>query len=154
VLSTLHTNDAPSAITRLVDIGVQPFLIGATLLGVVAQRLVRTLCPHCKQSAPLDVKAWQGLVGANAIPHPKIGYRAVGCEECRQTGYLGRTGLYEMLTMRKELNTLLQEDNVNAGRLREAALQLGMRSLRVSGADKVSSGLTTIEEVLSVLPAG
>lgn len=154
VLSTLHTNDAPSAITRLVDIGVQPFLIGATLLGVVAQRLVRTLCPHCKQPAPLDVKAWQGLVGANAIPHPKIGYRAVGCEECRQTGYLGRTGLYEMLTMRKELNTLLQEENVNAGRLREAALQLGMRSLRVSGADKVSSGLTTIAEVLSVLPAG
>jgi general secretion pathway protein E len=153
VLSTLHTNDAPSAITRLVDIGVPPFLIGATLLGVVAQRLVRTLCPHCKQSAPLDVKAWQSLIGANAIPHPKIGYRAVGCEECRQTGYLGRTGLYEMLTMRKELAALLQEDRVNAGKLREAALQLGMRSLRVSGADKVSSGLTTIEEVLAVIPA-
>jgi general secretion pathway protein E len=153
VLSTLHTNDAPSAITRLADIGVQPFLIGATLLGVVAQRLVRTLCPHCKQSAPLDVKAWQSLIGANAIPHPKIGYRAVGCEECRQTGYLGRTGLYEMLTMRKELAAMMQEDNINAGKLREAALQLGMRSLRVSGADKVSSGLTTIEEVLTVIPA-
>jgi general secretion pathway protein E len=153
VLSTLHTNDAPSAITRLVDIGVQPYLIGATLLGVVAQRLVRTLCPHCKQPAPLDVRAWQSLIGANAIPHPKIGYRAVGCDECRHTGYLGRTCLYEILTMRKEMTALLQGEGIDASKLRDAALQMGMRSLRVSGADKVSSGLTTIEEVLTVIPS-
>jgi general secretion pathway protein E len=151
VLSTLHTNDAPSAITRLVDIGVQPYLIGATLLGVVAQRLVRTLCPHCKQPAPLDVKAWQGLVGANAVPHPKIGYKAIGCDECRHTGYLGRTCLYEILTMRKEIITQLHGDSVDSSILRETALQQGMRSLRVSGADKVSSGMTTIEEVMTVV---
>jgi general secretion pathway protein E len=151
VLSTLHTNDAPSAITRLVDIGVQPYLIGATLLGVVAQRLVRTLCPHCKQPAPLDVKAWQGLVGANAVPHPKIGNKAIGCDECRHTGYLGRTCLYEILTMRKEIITQLHGDSVDSSILRETALQQGMRSLRVSGADKVSSGMTTIEEVMTVV---
>jgi general secretion pathway protein E len=151
VLSTLHTNDAPSAITRLMDIGVQPYLISATLLGVVAQRLVRTLCPHCKQPAPLDVKAWQTLAGSNAVPHPKIGQRAVGCDECRHTGYLGRTGLYEILTMRKELATVMQQPNVDAVSLRETALHQGMRSLRVSATDKVSSGITTIEEVLTVL---
>ncbi len=153
VLSTLHTNDAPSAITRLMDIGVQPYLIGATLLGVVAQRLIRTLCPHCKQSAPLDVKGWQSLVGANTVPHPKIGARPVGCDECRHTGYLGRTGLYEILTMRKELTALFKDPHVDAPSLREGALRHGMRSLRVSAADKVASGVTTIEEVLTVLPA-
>jgi len=153
VLSTLHTNDAPSAITRLMDIGVQPYLIGATLLGVVAQRLIRTLCPHCKHSAPLDVKGWQTLVGANSVPHPKIGARTVGCDECRHTGYLGRTGLYEILTMRRELTALLKDPHVDAQSLREGALRHGMRSLRASAADKVAAGITTIEEVLTVLPA-
>ena len=120
---------------------------------IQAQRLVRLLCPHCKQSAPLDIKAWQSLIGANAIPHPKIGFKAVGCDECRNTGYLGRTGLYEILTMKDEVSALLHEDQVNASSLRQTALRQGMRSLRVSGADKVSSGLTTIEEVLTVIPA-
>ncbi|MGQ0657664.1 MAG: GspE/PulE family protein [Chromatiales bacterium] len=152
VLSTLHTNDAPSAITRLMDIGIQPYLIGATLLGVVAQRLVRTLCPHCKQPSPLDVKGWQNLVGPNTIPHPKIGARALGCDECRHTGYLGRTGLYEILTMRRELTTLLKEPHIDTQALRDGALKHGMRSLRVSAADKVAAGHTTIEEVLTVLP--
>lgn len=151
VLSTLHTNDAPSAITRLIDIGVQPFLISATLLGVLAQRLVRTLCPHCKQLTQLDELAWQQFCHPLKIKVPKNAFKPVGCDECRHTGYKGRTGIYEAFTLNKHIKQLVS-DKTELSPLRDAALKDGMRSLRYSGAHKVAEGLTTLEELYTVLP--
>ncbi len=151
VLSTLHTNGAPSAITRLIDIGVQPFLIGASLLGVVAQRLVRTLCAHCKKPGKLDWSGWQALTANIHVAAPKEVYKPVGCDECRHTGYRGRTGLYEILTMNREMRDLIRPQ-VDSGTLRDAAIRSGMRDLRQSGAEKVAAGVTTLEEVISVIP--
>ncbi|MGE3774285.1 MAG: GspE/PulE family protein, partial [Gammaproteobacteria bacterium] len=108
VLSTLHTNDAPSAITRLMDLGVEPYLIGATLLGVVAQRLVRTLCPHCRAPVPCDVEAWKSLIGRATAPPPHTTSVGRGCDECRQTGFRGREGIYEILTVDDALNALIR----------------------------------------------
>ena len=110
VLSTLHTNDAPSAITRLLDLGLPPYLINATLLGVMAQRLVRTLCPHCKQSVPMsetDVATWNALVSPWKSRRPAHIHQPVGCLECRMTGYMGRVGLYELLPLTPELKHLI-----------------------------------------------
>ncbi|HTT09240.1 MAG TPA: ATPase, T2SS/T4P/T4SS family [Gammaproteobacteria bacterium] len=151
VLSTLHTNDAPSAITRLIDIGVQPFLIGASLLGVVAQRLVRTLCSHCKKPGKLEWSGWQALTANIHVAAPKEVFLPVGCDECRHTGYLGRTGLYEILTMNREMRDMIRP-HVDSGTLRDAAIRSGMRDLRQSGAEKIVAGITTLEEVLSVIP--
>jgi general secretion pathway protein E len=150
VLSTLHTNDAPSAITRLMDIGIQPFLISATLLGVVAQRLVRTLCPHCKEPSAVNEAAWKILVAPKKIALPKKAFRAVGCDECRNTGFLGRMGLYEILTMSPVIRNIIRP-GVSAAELRNLALENGMRTLRLSGANKVAAGLTTLEEVFTVV---
>ncbi|NNL99499.1 MAG: type II/IV secretion system protein [Gammaproteobacteria bacterium] len=148
VLSTLHTNDAPSAVTRLLDIGVQPFLIGATLLGVVAQRLIRTLCPHCRKTVPASAAAWASLGTAVACPVEVC--EPTGCDECRQTGYLGRSGIYEILELDDELRAGIRPE-LNSISLREAALAHGMTELRDSAAAKIAAGLTTVEEVLSVL---
>jgi general secretion pathway protein E len=152
VLSSLHTNDAPSSITRLIDIGAQPFLIGATLLGVMAQRLIRMLCPHCKQPEPLEKEAWNKLVAPARLKLPGNTYKPVGCDECRHTGYRGRIGIYEALTVDKSIRQLI---SVNAGheQIRLAALKQGMRVLRISGAQKIAEGLTTLEEIYSVIPA-
>jgi len=151
VLSTLHTNDAPSAITRLMDIGMQPFLIAATLLGVVAQRLVRTLCPHCKQPAALDAPVWKALCAPAVLPEPARVFAPGGCDECRHTGYLGRIGLYEILAMRAPLRDLIRPQ-VSSAILARAARQNGMRGLRLSGAHRVAAGMTTPEEALAVVP--
>ena len=151
VLSTLHTNDAPSAVTRLLDLGVQPFLIHSTLLGVLAQRLVRTLCPHCKEKSALDDKSWTSLVAPWKAAKPAETNLAKGCLECRMTGYLGRIGLYEMLTMTPSLRKLITGD-CNLALLREQAYRDGMKPLRISGALKVAAGLTTVDEVLKVAP--
>jgi general secretion pathway protein E len=148
VLSTLHTNDAPSAITRLLDIGVPYYLINATLLGVLAQRLVRNLCPHCKERGTLDDDQWQSLVHPWKIAKPEAVYQPKGCLECRNTGYLGRSGLYEMLTMTPTLRKLVRPDT-DLDAIREQALREGMRPLRISGALKVYAGVTTLEEVIS-----
>ena len=148
VLSTLHTNDAPSAITRLLDIGVPYYLINATLLGVLAQRLVRNLCPHCKEPGTLDDDQWQSLIHPWKIAKPAAVYQPKGCLECRNTGYLGRSGLYEMLTMTPTLRKLVRPDT-DLDAIREQALREGMRPLRISGALKVYAGLTTLEEVIS-----
>jgi len=150
VLSTLHTNDAPSAITRLVDIGVQPYLIAATLLGVVAQRLVRILCPHCKVAAKLDPKVWQTLITPLEEPLPEEVGVPQGCDECRHTGFLGRTGLYEILTMTAPLRDQISA-GVSAAEIRELAAANGMRRLRHSGAYKVATGVTTPQEIFSVV---
>jgi len=152
VLSSLHTNDAPSAITRLIDIGAQPFLISATLLGVLAQRLVRILCPHCKRPAELNIDAWHKLVAPFNMSMPEKTYRAVGCDECRHTGYLGRIGIYEALSVNKTLRNLISS-SADLEVIRSAALKQGMRTLRLSGAQKIAEGLTTLEEIYAVIPA-
>jgi general secretion pathway protein E len=151
VLSTLHTNDAPSAVSRLLDLGVPPYLLNASLLGVMAQRLVRTLCPHCKTKADVDDEAWQDLVAPWKTSKPTSAHIAVGCLECRMTGYKGRTGLYEMLPMSPSLRKLITKD-ADLGKLKAQAFKEGMKPLRLSGAEKIAAGFTTIEEVLKVAP--
>tara|TARA_R110002072_G_scaffold3149_3_gene23431 strand:+ start:87856 stop:89643 length:1788 start_codon:yes stop_codon:yes gene_type:complete len=151
VLSSLHTNDAPSAITRLIDIGMQPFLLNATIQGVIAQRLLRTLCIHCKVLAPTDSQDWVEFSRPNKLKMPAQIGKPVGCDECRHTGYMGRTAIYEILKM----NSALRENvstQTNLDALREIALKTGMRSLKIGAAQKVADGLTTLEEAFSVLP--
>ncbi|CAG4882263.1 Type II secretion system protein E [Georgfuchsia toluolica] len=155
VLSTLHTNDAPTAITRLLDLGVPYYLIQTTVLGVMAQRLIRTLCPKCKQAAGLreeDEIAWNGMVAPWKSAKPTTLYRPVGCLDCRRTGYQGRMGLYEIFTMTPEIRKRIDE-HTDLAAVREQALREGMKPLRISGARKVAAGLTTIEEVLKVTPS-
>jgi general secretion pathway protein E len=152
VLSTLHTNDAPSAITRLLDIGVPPYLLQSTILGVMAQRLVRTLCAHCKEKHELDDSAWETLVAPWKAAKPRDStYVGKGCLECRMTGYMGRMGIYEMMVMNAELRALVT-DTTDLEALRERAYKEGMKPLRISGAMKVASGLTTVDEVMKVAP--
>jgi len=152
VLSTLHTNDAPSAITRLLDLGLPHYLIASTLNGILAQRLVRTLCPHCKQPGSPTPEAWHSLMpGPHAPPVPLAACRPVGCLECRNTGYLGRVGIYELMPVTPALRALVKPDMELAAFTR-AAVGDGLRTLRVAGAEKVAQGLTTVEEVLTVLP--
>jgi general secretion pathway protein E len=151
VLSTLHTNDAPSALTRLLDLGIPNYLIQSTLSGVVAQRLVRTLCPHCKAEAQLDVQAWAALTHRWHLAPPEKVYGPKGCLECRKTGFMGRTGIYEMLRITPAIRTMIQP-NMDLARLLEAAYADGMRPLRASAAAQVARGVTTIVEVVNVLP--
>ena len=151
VLSTLHTNDATSALTRLIEIGVPTYLINATLLGVMAQRLVRTLCPKCKKAADLDVAAWQGMVKPWKTAMPKKVFEPVGCLDCRQTGFRGRIGIYEIFTLEDTLKEMNKED-IDLLEFRKQAIKDGMVPLRLSGAQKVGAGLTTIAEVLKVAP--
>ncbi|HTM62372.1 MAG TPA: GspE/PulE family protein [Burkholderiales bacterium] len=155
VLSTLHTNDAPSAVARLLELGVPPYLLNATLNGVMAQRLVRTLCPHCKQKTDLnraeDQAAWEALVAPWKSKHPAKLYKPVGCLECRMTGFIGRIGIYETLLFTSAIKTLVNE-KADLSAVREQGFKEGMKALRISGAMKVGAGLTTIEEVLKVAP--
>ncbi|HET9049180.1 MAG TPA: GspE/PulE family protein [Chiayiivirga sp.] len=151
VLSTLHTNDAPSAITRLLDLGVPHYLIQSTLNGVLAQRLVRTLCPHCKRPAPLDEDGWAALTVGLDVPKPANSFVARGCLECRHTGYLGRVGLYELLLINPDLRSRIGSE-LDQPSFRQACVAQGMQSLHVAGARKVAAGLTTVAEVLEVLP--
>ena len=151
VLSTLHTNDAPSAVTRLLDLGVPHYLIQSTLTGVVAQRLVRTLCPHCKQATEQEPHEWTALTHGWSVPLPETVFKPVGCLECRNTGFMGRTGIYEMMILSPRLRGLLSSQ-LDLGRFGTAALAEGMRPLRISAAAQVARGLTTVKEVLTVLP--
>tara|TARA_B100001059_G_scaffold102721_1_gene102503 strand:+ start:3354 stop:5153 length:1800 start_codon:yes stop_codon:yes gene_type:complete len=151
VLSTLHTNDAPSAVSRLIELGVPAYLIKATVLGVMAQRLVRTLCPHCKAPITVDEEGWVDLTKPWNAPVPTQAQQPVGCVECRETGYRGRAGVYELMPISEGIKSLIHADT-DLGALRRQAYKEGMHSLRLSGAQKVASGLTTIEEVLRVTP--
>jgi general secretion pathway protein E len=154
VLSTLHTNDAPAALTRMLDLGVPAYLLNATVLGIMAQRLVRILCPHCKEAHPptADEEAiWDHLVTPWKAPRPKVFHRAVGCIECRMTGYMGRIGLYEILLMSPELKKTTS-GQIDLARIREQAIREGMKPLRLSGALKVAAGITTLAEVVKVAP--
>jgi general secretion pathway protein E len=151
VLSTLHTNDAPSAIARLAEIGVPSYLISATLIGVVAQRLVRTLCPHCKHETSFDLLDWQALIRPWTTSPPEKIAAAEGCLECRQTGFKGRVGIYEMMPLNDNLKQEI-DDNFDLIKFRKAAIRQGMKPLNLAGAQKVARGMTTIEEVLKVAP--
>jgi general secretion pathway protein E len=153
VLSTLHTNDAPSAIMRLLQLGVPYYLLEATIVGILAQRLVRTLCPHCKSDdGEIQDPVWSALVEDWKIEKPSKIYRPVGCLECRQTGYKGRTGLYELLTVTQTFSKLIQQDaDIHA--LRKQAIDDDMKPLRIAGAHKIIDGVTTAEEVLKVTSA-
>ncbi|WP_208509169.1 type II/IV secretion system protein [Variovorax paradoxus] len=152
VFSTLHTNDAPSAITRLMELGVPSYLINAVMLGVLAQRLVRTLCPHCKQPDDgITREKLEAIVQPWQITGSVRAYKPVGCVDCRMTGYMGRMGLYELLSISETFRSeVTKEPNLSA--LRRQAVVDGMRPLRLAGALRVAEGLTTIEEVLSATP--
>ena len=153
VFSTLHTNDAPSAITRLMELGVPSYLINATMLGVLAQRLVRTLCKQCREKeesssrAAIDevIKPWK--ISGSYKP-----LRAVGCVDCRMTGFLGRTGLYELLTVTEAFKEKVTQ-GLNGDALRRQAIADGMRPLRLAGALRVAEGVTTLDEVLTTTPS-
>ncbi len=153
VFSTLHTNDAPSALTRLMELGVPAYLLNATILGVLAQRLVRTLCPACKQP---DERGTTELL-AEAIKPWKINsgnyrpYKPVGCVDCRMTGFRGRMGIYELLTVSEAFKGVIQHD-VGPSPLRKQAIADGMRPLRLAGAMRAAEGLTTLEEVIAATP--
>jgi len=155
VLSTLHTNDAPSAVARLLELGVPSYLVNATLNGVMAQRLLRTLCPHCKQKSELkgaeNLTAWDALVAPWKANRPAHLWKPVGCLECRMTGFTGRIGIYETLLFTGPMKALVGR-NVDLAVLREQAFKDGMKALRISGAMKVGAGLTTIDEVLKAAP--
>lgn len=147
VFSTLHTNDAPTALTRLLDMGIERFLLASTIRGILAQRLVRVICPDCKEEdAPVGSKANLDAFGlGNGIPL----YRGKGCERCSYTGYYGRTGLYELLLVDDEVRSLILK-NADANRIREAARQRGMRTLLEYGVERIKTEMTTLSEVLRV----
>ena len=153
VLSTLHTNDAPSAITRLLELGVPPYLLTATITGVMAQRLIRTLCPHCKVDGCVEEHAWKALTQPWKAEPPEVVKMPKGCLECRDTGYLGRIGIYEVMPLSHTIQSIINNNGADINRLRAQAYKEGMHSLRLSGANKVASGLTTVEEVMRVAPA-
>lgn len=153
VLSTLHTNDAPSAITRLLELGVPHYLINATILGIVAQRLVRTLCPQCCKAVEVEQATWADFVSPwKWANKPQTINRPVGCLQCRNTGYFGRTGLFEIFELSSALRRLVTPQ-ADVETIRAQAIKEGMLPLRISGAQKVAGGITTIEEVLKVAPA-
>ncbi len=155
VLSTLHTNDAPSAVTRMLDLGVPAYLLSATVLGIMAQRLVRVLCPHCKRAhpaSPEELVMWDNLVAPWKANRPTQFHRPAGCLECRMTGYLGRIGLYEILLLSPDMKQLVGGE-LDLAKIRDLAYREGMKPLRISGAMKVAAGVTTLEEVVRAAPS-
>lgn len=151
VLSTLHTNDAPSAVTRLLDLGIASYLIHSTVLGIMGQRLVRTLCPACKAPTEISDIEWASITRPFKATKPKTAMKAIGCIECRHTGYKGRSGIYEMLTITPRLRKLITP-NTELAEIKKLAYQEGMQPLMLNGLEKVAAGITTIEEVLKVAP--
>jgi general secretion pathway protein E len=151
VLSTLHTNDSPSSISRLLELGVPAYLIKATVRGVMSQRLVRILCPACKTFGELDSDAWQQLTHPwQMTPPPRVA-RPAGCKACRDTGYVGRQGIYEVLVNSPAVQGQITA-HMETAAIREVAVSEGMHTLRLSGASRVAAGETTIEEVMRVAP--
>jgi len=149
VFSTLHTNDSAGAVARLIDLEVEPFLISSALLGVLAQRLVRRVCPHCCEEDEVSAAQLEML---SIVPERRAGrklFRGRGCDQCLGTGYRGRVGLYELLMMNDDLRRLVNR-RASSGEIREAAMTHGLRLLRADGADKALAGLTTVAEVLRV----
>ncbi|MEE4145938.1 MAG: GspE/PulE family protein [Halieaceae bacterium] len=151
VLSTLHTNDSPSSISRLLELGVPAYLIKATVRGVMSQRLVRILCASCKTFTPLDLDAWRELTQPWDMAPPQQVARPVGCKLCRDTGYMGRQGIYEVLVNSPAVQSHITPQLETAD-IRKVAMSEGMHTLRLSGASRVARGETTIEEVMRVAP--
>jgi len=145
VLSTLHTNDAPSASIRLIEMGIAPFLVASSLIGVVAQRLVRKLCDNCKEEYELP----ESVLIDTGLPPGTRAYRPVGCDVCRTTGYKGRSAVFEIMKVDETIQSLILE-NASTNRIRKEAISRGMRTLRQSGLRKVTDGVTSLEEVLQV----
>lgn len=149
VFSTLHTNDAPSAFTRLIDMGIEPFLVASSVEAVMAQRLVRTICKSCKTEQEVQPEYLRKI----GFPEEHIGkspvYHGVGCEECRGLGYQGRTGIHELLILTEGIRSLILNRSA-ASTIAQLAVEQGMRSLRHDGWEKVLKGETTIEEVMRV----
>jgi general secretion pathway protein E/type IV pilus assembly protein PilB len=149
VFSTLHTNDAPSAFTRLIDMGIEPFLVASSVEAVMAQRLIRTICPHCKTEQKVDADYLRRI----GFPEDEIGtakfWHGLGCEECRQLGYQGRKGIYELLVVNEAIRPMILNRSA-ATTIAQKAIEQGMRTLRTDGWNKVRNGETTIEEVLRV----
>ena len=141
VLSTLHTNDAATAVTRLIDMGVEPFMVASTLSAVLAQRLVRVICPHCREAYAPE-REYAG------IALPELLYRGRGCDKCFNLGSMGRTGIYELLLIDSELTSMIIRQSP-AGVIKEYAVSRGMRTLREDGLRKVLAGLTSADEVIS-----
>jgi general secretion pathway protein E len=151
VLSTLHTNDSPSSLSRLLELGVPAYLIKATVRGIMSQRLVRMLCSHCKTEEPLDPDAWHQLTSPWPMQPPAQIARPVGCRVCRNTGYMGRQGIYEVLVNTPDVQSEIHSQ-LETKTIREIAMREGMKTLRLSGASRVARGQTTIEEVMRVAP--
>ena len=145
VFSTLHTNDAPSSLTRLIDMGLEPFLISSSVLAVLAQRLVRSICVKCKEEyAPGEV-VLKGL----GIKGPVKFYRGRGCPTCKKTGFVGRIAIFELLVLNDVIRKMVEE-KYSADQVKKKAIELGMKTLRDDGMEKVRQGVTTIEEILRV----
>jgi type II secretory ATPase GspE/PulE/Tfp pilus assembly ATPase PilB-like protein len=150
VFSTLHTNDAPGAVNRLVDMGVEPYLVASSLEAVLAQRLVRVLCPHCKQAD--NSPTTQALKEKLGIPGSTTIYRSTGCRECRNTGFFGRHAIFEWMDTGSEIRQLVLK-SASTDQIRDAARRAGMKMLAEDGWRLVRMGITTVEEVLSVTTA-
>jgi len=151
VISTLHTNDSPSSISRLLELGVPSYLIKATVRGIMSQRLVRILCPQCKVFTALDQAAWKELTQPWELEAPEKTAKPVGCKACRDTGYLGRQGIFEVLVNSRAVQEQIT-GHIDTAAIRDTAMKEGMRTLRLSGASRVARGETTIEEVMRVAP--
>jgi general secretion pathway protein E len=146
VFSTLHTNDAAGAITRLLEMGIEDYLLASAVIGIMAQRLVRLICPECRVAVPpQEVEGWGGIPG----PLPEKLYKGQGCPACANTGYQGRTGIYELLLVEETVRKLVLT-RADAAALRQAARQQGMQTLAEDGWAKVAAGRTTGQEVLRV----
>ncbi len=150
VLSTVHTNDAAGAVTRLVDLGLEPFMVASALIGVVSIRLVRVICTRCKESHEVDVSTLNRLGGAVATEGSVTLYRGAGCPQCRQSGFSGRTGIFEVLEVDDSMRSHIVR-GVNDGEVRKLALQAGMRPIGEDGLEKTLRGITTLEEVARVV---
>jgi general secretion pathway protein E len=149
VLSTLHTNDAPSAITRLLDMGVEPFLVASSLMGILAQRLVRVICPYCKESyEPSDAER-SYLPNSSPIIHHSLLHKGKGCDRCKGKGYIGRTGIFELLIIDNEIRHMIT-GKIDSQSIKNVAISRGMKTLMTDGIEKVLKGITTLEEVLRV----
>jgi len=151
VLSTLHTNDAPSSINRLLDLGVPDYLLRSTLAGVLAQRLIRLLCPHCKKPAKVDAEKWVSMVHPFDVSPPKELYEANGCDECRNTGYHGRSGVFEMMPIDSDIRKLIKDD-IPSEKVTAAAYKQGMLPLRIAIAKLLKEGKTSLEEAIRLAP--
>jgi type II secretory ATPase GspE/PulE/Tfp pilus assembly ATPase PilB-like protein len=147
VFSTIHTNDAAGAITRLQEMGIESFLISSALLGILAQRLVRVICTQCKESCPIDPKTLLEMEIDDSSP-PNA-FRGKGCDHCNETGYRGRTGIYELLVIDDEIRKMILA-HASSHDIRERAIQLGMTTLRQDGWRKILEGITTVEEIIRV----